>query len=228
MPDTWFLAPMELTDLPQGGRYPQVATPENIVARYIENHSQPGDVVLDPFAGYGSTLKVAHRLGRQAYGIELDPERFDIAKKHLPNGARLFKGDARELHKFELPRVDLCFTGPPFFASDRLLNIENFPSLADDYESYLRDLAGIFEAIGRLMRPGGHAIALLANLPVPAGFRGEGSPAGLLPLAWDAARAIDRFLPLVREEIWCISQGGEYSLFAGTHAQVLIFQKLAS
>src|SRR5712691_4665235 len=162
MPDTWFLAAMDLEDLPQGVRYPQLATPEEVVARYIENYSRPGDVVFDPFAGYGSTLRVARRLGRQAYGIELDSERFAFASERLPAGARLVQGDARELQRFVLPRVDLCFTGPPFFASDRLLRLTGFPSLAEDYETYLRDLAGIFAAIESLMRPGAHAIALLA------------------------------------------------------------------
>jgi SAM-dependent methyltransferase len=225
MPETWFLASMDLEDLPQGVRYPQLATPEAVVARYIEKYSRPGDVVLDPFAGYGSTLRVASRLGRQAYGIELDAERFAFASQRLPQGARLFQGDARELHRFELPRVDLCFTGPPFFASDRLLHLAGFPSLADDYDRYLEELAAVFATAARLMRPGAHAIALFANLPVPAGFRGEGSPAGILPLAWDCARVIDRVVPLVGEEIWCISQGSGRSPFAGGHAQILIFQR---
>ncbi|MBP7127335.1 site-specific DNA-methyltransferase [Myxococcota bacterium] len=44
--------------------------PEEIPYRLIRLYSYPGDVVLDPFAGSGQTLKVALALGRQAIGYE--------------------------------------------------------------------------------------------------------------------------------------------------------------
>jgi len=216
---------MALEDLPQGVRFPQVATPEDVVARYVERYSQPGDMVLDPFAGYGSTLRVACRLGRRACGVELDPERFDWASSRLPPGARLIQGDARRIAHLDLPSGDFCFTGPPFFASEQLLNLPGFPSLAEQYDAYLKDLETVCAGIRDVLRPGAHLVMLLANLPVPPGFRGKGEPAGLLPLAWDCARMIDRLLPLVREEIWCISHEGRASPFAGTHAQFLIFRR---
>jgi DNA modification methylase len=40
--------------------------------------SKPGDLVLDPFAGSGSTLVAAHALGRKCYTVELDPAYVDV------------------------------------------------------------------------------------------------------------------------------------------------------
>lgn len=42
--------------------------------RCILAGSRPGDIVLDPFFGSGTTGEVAERLGRQWIGIELNPE----------------------------------------------------------------------------------------------------------------------------------------------------------
>ncbi len=47
--------------------------PEALLARVILSSSQPGDFVLDPFSGTGTTGAVAKRLGRQFVGIERDP-----------------------------------------------------------------------------------------------------------------------------------------------------------
>jgi acyl carrier protein len=223
--DSWFLAPMELDDLPQGVRYPHLAVPEAIVERYVGRYSRPGEVVLDPFAGFGSTLLVALRLGRKACGVELDSDRHAYAAARLPPGTPLVHGDARHIGTFDLPLSDLCFTGPPFFASDRLLNMQGVPDLGDTYEAYLGDLQQVFRGVRDRLRSGGVVVAQFANLVVDAGFRGEGSPAGLLPLAWDAARAIDSIIPLVRDEIWCMAPGERPSPFAGRHGYFLIFQK---
>jgi site-specific DNA-methyltransferase (adenine-specific) len=53
--------------------------PSELVERIILVSSNPGDAVLDPFAGSGTTLAVAKRLGREASGIELNPEYAEIA-----------------------------------------------------------------------------------------------------------------------------------------------------
>ena len=45
--------------------------------------SRPGDVVLDPFMGSGSTCIAAKILDRRYIGIELDQEYFDIAEARL-------------------------------------------------------------------------------------------------------------------------------------------------
>ena len=44
--------------------------PQSVLRRLIEVFTDPGDVVIDPVAGSGSTLRAAHDLGRNAYGFE--------------------------------------------------------------------------------------------------------------------------------------------------------------
>ncbi|MGD9845098.1 MAG: site-specific DNA-methyltransferase [Variibacter sp.] len=57
--------------------------PEALLARVILSSSRPGDVVLDPFFGTGSTGAVAKKLGRQFIGIERDPTYAAAAEKRI-------------------------------------------------------------------------------------------------------------------------------------------------
>ena len=51
--------------------------PWQLAAHFIRLHSEPGDVVLDPFMGGNSTGEAAIREGRKFVGIEIDPEHFE-------------------------------------------------------------------------------------------------------------------------------------------------------
>lgn len=64
--------------------------PPDLIAPCILAGSRPGDVVLDPFGGAGTTGLVADRLGRDATLIELNPEYVGIAERRLTNDAPLF------------------------------------------------------------------------------------------------------------------------------------------
>ena len=57
-----------------GNRNHSAAFPESLPEWFIALFTVPGDCVLDPFAGSGTTLRVAQRLGRRAVGIELNPD----------------------------------------------------------------------------------------------------------------------------------------------------------
>jgi len=53
--------------------------PVALVADAIRDCSGRGDLVLDPFVGVGTTIFAAERVGRRAYGIEIDPLYVDAA-----------------------------------------------------------------------------------------------------------------------------------------------------
>jgi site-specific DNA-methyltransferase (adenine-specific) len=52
-----------------GGR----GKPEWLMRAIVRDYSRPGDLIVDPFAGWGATLSAAIGLGRQALGAEIDP-----------------------------------------------------------------------------------------------------------------------------------------------------------
>jgi site-specific DNA-methyltransferase (adenine-specific) len=54
--------------------------PEAVLERIILATTNPGDLVVDPFAGSGTTPAVAKRLGRRFIGIELSEEYADTAR----------------------------------------------------------------------------------------------------------------------------------------------------
>ena len=59
------------------------AKPPELVAQLIELFSDPGDLILDPWCGTGTTLLQARALGRLAIGIERDPEQCEEIVRRL-------------------------------------------------------------------------------------------------------------------------------------------------
>ncbi|WP_207706640.1 DNA-methyltransferase [Clostridium butyricum] len=57
--------------------------PEKVIQHFVELLSNPGEVVMDPFMGSGTTGVVAKKLGRDFIGIELQEDYFDISLKRI-------------------------------------------------------------------------------------------------------------------------------------------------
>lgn len=60
--------------------------PVSLLKRLIEIFTDEGDVVIDPCAGSGSTLRAAAELNRSAYGFEIDRTFYERAKNEMLNG----------------------------------------------------------------------------------------------------------------------------------------------
>jgi DNA modification methylase len=153
------------------------------VRRIVERYSAVGDVVLDPFAGFGTTLVVSRRLGRKAIGVELLPERAALIRERVGPDAVVVEGDARELDRFGIGSVDLCVTSPPYMSSvDHPQNpLTGYTTLDGDYATYLNELLGVFLAVQRRLRADGYLVVNAANIRT-----GD----YVTPLAWDLARAL--------------------------------------
>ena len=53
--------------------------PIALVADAMRDCSKRGDIILDPFIGSGTTILAAERVGRRAFGLEIDPLYVDVA-----------------------------------------------------------------------------------------------------------------------------------------------------
>jgi tRNA G10 N-methylase Trm11 len=97
-----------------------------IAAAAIAAYSSPGDLVVDPMCGIGTTLMEAIHLGRDAIGVEYEPTWAEIARANLRHArahgatghAEVLSGDARHLtsHIDRAARglVALVLTSPPY------------------------------------------------------------------------------------------------------------------
>lgn len=61
--------------------------PEALLRELVSDFTDPGDLVLDPFMGSGTTLVAAKRLGRRAIGIEREERYCEMAAQRLSQGA---------------------------------------------------------------------------------------------------------------------------------------------
>jgi site-specific DNA-methyltransferase (adenine-specific) len=79
--DTWYVSRVCGTFRERKGHPCQM--PEAVLERIVRASSNPGDLVLDPFSGSGTTLAVARRLGRHYLGIELSEQYAEQTRRRL-------------------------------------------------------------------------------------------------------------------------------------------------
>ena len=191
---------------------------EALAASVIEDTTSPGDTVLDPFAGYGTTLAVAARLDRVAVGVELLAERVEMIEARTQGGATVVHGDARHLSQLldgvldrPVGSVDLVLTSPPYMTD--VHHPENpltgYTTEDGDYPAYLRELGDVFAQVATLLRVGGHAVLNVANL-----VTGD----VVTPLAWDVGRVVSEHLAFRGETFLCWDEhppglAGDYLLW---------------
>ncbi len=159
--------------------------PSMLVDRLIRTFMRQQDrVVLDPFAGSGSTLVAAREAGKDAIGFELSPKYITLAKRRLDEpGLKagghidLRQGDASALlDTLEAGSVDLCITSPPYWD---ILNqtrsadgkaVRNYGNLPGDlgtiasYDGFLEALGAIFQRVLRVLRPGAYCCVIVMDL----------------------------------------------------------------
>lgn len=163
--DTWYFARVAGTFKERAG-FHSCQMPERLLERIIRACSNPDDVVLDPFAGSGSTLVVAKKLGRRWVGFETSAEYVRHANARI---AAVRAGDA----------ID----GP----EDPLTSAPSTP-LGRDRQRMAVDERGLLAAFRKAS--GGYSIdRVIADPALNAAFADACSRAGLSgrPQDWNLA-----------------------------------------
>jgi DNA modification methylase len=149
--------------LPGCSAHPGKMLPE-LARRIVSEYSNPGEVIVDPLAGIGTTLAEAALLGRRAIGVELEARWATLAAENLDhmlgNGgprrlAEVRQGDARRLPELlgDLAgRVDLIVTSPPYACDAGVIDRQAWRAggrlCTEDTLNYSTDRANLGHARG--------------------------------------------------------------------------------
>jgi DNA modification methylase len=207
------LANRQTVALPPTFAHDDVRYAPALVEAFLAEYTRPGDLVFDPFAGFGTTLLVAEAMGRRPLGLELDPQRAAYVRTRLRDPSAIRHGDARRLREYDLPPIDFSLTSPPYMnAGDPEDPLAAYAVPGQGYAGYLDGLRDIYAQLARLLRPGARAVIEAANL------RAEGA---VTPLAWDIARAISSVLTFEGEVVVGWDQYG----YGYDHSYCLVFTR---
>lgn len=118
-------------------------TPAGIIWNLLQRYTQPGDLVVDPMCGSGTTIDVAEEEGRRAIGYDIAPYRDDIVQH-----------DARSI---PLPDdyVDFVFLDSPY--SDNIRYSDDpacIGRISCEKEEFFDELEKIAKEIYRILKPG--------------------------------------------------------------------------
>jgi len=138
----------------RGNFAPQV--PHNV----LEMYTAPGESILDPMVGGGTTLIEARVLGRNALGLDINPQAIELAEQALrfPHDSATWQkaqvGDARDLSFLAEGSFDLVVTHPPYMNIIRysegkiagdLSNIGSLPRFCDEMEKVAGELLRVLK-----------------------------------------------------------------------------------
>lgn len=219
---------------------------EEIPRRLIKLFSFWGETVLDPFAGVGTTGKVAHQLGRRALLIDQSCDYVQTMEAEIPGEAvtndkvKILHGDARDLAFIADNSIPLIVTSPPYWDKAEYGNAHENIGTERGYSQFLRDIEPAFLECARVLAPGRKLCVVTANVNQHTDY-------GLLtfPLASDFSVMLRSLgLVLVSEIIWNKNgTGGKWGsygaqrpifgsypfppnlMFKNVHEHILVFAK---
>jgi hypothetical protein len=209
------MANIQTSMLPERFDADDVRYPDELVRYFVEEFSQHGDVVCDPFAGFGTTVRVAETMSRLAYGVEYDEARCEYMRTVVSHPERIFNMDARDFESVPVPQIALSLTSPPYMGRTHKENpFTSYSTIGGGYGAYLSDIRSIYSQIKVRTKRDGYAILEVSNLKHPEDNT-------VTPLAWDIARTISEVWHFAGEIV--ISWQPTYA-YGYDHSYALVFQ----
>ncbi|MFO7797861.1 MAG: DNA methyltransferase [Promethearchaeati archaeon] len=165
--------------------------PLKLCDRIINIFTKPGDVILDPFFGSGSTLISAKNNKRKAIGFEINKNYIDLFKERIKQkkvtsnfgtnevkkNIKIYNKNANKISEFvEENSIDLCLTSPPYWDILRMKRSadnkeirpysDNEQDLGniEDYNEFLLKLKKIFKQIYSLLKKDKFCIIILMDI----------------------------------------------------------------
>lgn len=209
------LSNVKTNKLPKEFQGDDVRYSEDFVEHFLYDLTKEGDIVFDPFMGFGTTLIVAERMERVGYGIEYDPKRCAYVKEKLRHPERAIQGDSLKLKTLHVPDFDLCITSPPYMGKHHVENpFTAYSTMGGGYRQYLQDIRAIFEQVNAKLRETGRALVEVSNL--------KHADAPATALAFDIAAVLSEVMIFEGETIilWEPTYGFGYD-----HSYALLYSK---
>lgn len=186
---------------------------EELVEYFLQRFTDPGDVVLDPFMGFGTTLLVAEKLDRIGFGIEFEERRWKYVQTILKNPQNALRGDSTQLSSLPIPAFDFSITSPPYMGKHHIENpFTAYSTIGAGYDQYLATLRDIYKQVNEKLKPGGKAVIEVSNLKHEDGT--------LTTLAWDIASEVSKVLNFEGEIV--VTWEGGYG-YGYDHSYCLVF-----
>lgn len=140
--------------------------PRNLILRY----SRPNDWILDQFVGSGTTLVEAKLLGRNAVGVDINPNSLSIVKSNLnfqcEQNMKIYirNGNAANLHFVKSNSIDFVCTHPPYANIIKYSNgIKGDISLLNVYE-FLNMMQKVAEESLRVLKKGKMCAVMMGDI----------------------------------------------------------------
>jgi DNA modification methylase len=122
-------------------------TPSYVIWNLLQRYTKPGDTVLDPMCGSGTTLDVCRDLKRVGVGFDVSP---------AANHKEIKKADARKL-PLKDGSVDLAFVDPPYSTHIKYSGLPECIGELDARDgSYYEAMEKVIDEIHRVLKPGAY------------------------------------------------------------------------
>ncbi len=170
-----------------------------LAEKFIKAFSKKGDTIFDPFAGFGTTLISAQKLGRVGIGIEYEEKKVRWVEPQLSAPSKIIHGSSLEIGKMKLPKIDMVFGSPPYMRNfDKVNPLSNYTETGQ-YQQYLKRMGKIYSQIKKITKKNAPIIIEIENT--------FDKKHPMTPLAWDVAKEVSKYLYFEREFIQCYKEG---------------------